>query len=169
MPKKNRQLPASKFFQVVESHEEATGGRTPARAREALLAGPIEVAGLTVHPASINSQILLEDIDHPILKMAAASSAEEAAKVTMGARDVLNLIFIFTNPEEAWRTMGMSKDNFLASARDFGFTVAPSAIQPLVAAIRDTLFNAGRSIPGGNTESEESGDPLAQSRPQRPG
>lgn len=172
--KKARQLPAKKFFETVEAYEQTTGGRTPARARAALLAGPVEVAGYTVHPASLNSQILLEEIDHPILRAAQAGSPEAAAAVPITSRDILNLLFIFTKPEEAWRTMGMSKENFLASARDFGFTVSPAAIQPLVNAIRDTLFTASRTIPGGDQEGgdEETGeahDPLAPSRPQRPG
>lgn len=169
--KKSAALPAKQFLDTVEAHETATAGKTPQRAREALLAQPIEVAGYTVHPASLNSQILLEEIDHPILRAAQAPDAETAAATPFTGRDVLNLIYIFTHPEEAWRTMGMSKENFLAAAARFGFQVAPAAVGELVPAIRDMIFKSGRTTPGTNEEGgdEEAGDrdPLPPSqRPQ---
>lgn len=164
---KKKQLTPAKFAQVVDDHAAATEGRTPTRAREALLAGPREVAGLTIHPVTLGTQILLEEINHPVLKVASAESPEAAALIQIGARDVLHLIYIFAHPEEAWRTIGLSRENFFAAAREFGFSVAPGVVAEVIPVIRDMLFQSSRTLPA----AKESGgaDPLAGSQPQPQG
>ncbi len=103
------------------------------------LATGVEVAGYTILPPTLATQILLEEIDHPILRAATAGSEDDAAKVSMGGRDILNLIFIFAKTEEAMRTMGMSRDNFAAAARTFAMNLPPSAVPEMVAAIKGML------------------------------
>lgn len=156
-------LPAQEFIDTVEAHNAATAGKTPQRAREALLAGPREIGeGLTIHPANLCTQIILEDIAHPIMKVIAASSPEEALKVELTGRDVLNLIFIFAQPEEAWRALSMSKDNFYSSARQLGMKISPQIVPVALETIRDMLIASARSVPG-NTTGSEANDPLAPS------
>lgn len=165
-----KKLTPQQFESVVDQHNESTQGRTPERARAALLAQPREVEGLRIHPVTLGIQILLEEINHPVLQAAKAASAEEAAAVQIGARDVLHLIFIFAQPEEAWRAIGMSRENFNASARDFGFSVSPSIVAAATPVIRDMLFQSGRTLPGAATTTEgEGADPLAGSQPQPQG
>lgn len=165
MKKKTPQPPAStqKFLASVDAHAESTAGRTPEIARHALLAQPVQVAGLTVHPPSLATQILLEEIDHPILKAAAAKSEEEAAAAAakFGARDVLTLIYIFTNPADAWRTMGYSKENFHAAARDFAMGTPPQVVAEIVPVIQRMLTTANRAVPGATHTGSGAADPLA--------
>ena len=164
-----KKLTPTKFAKVVDDHNAETQGRTPERARSAFLAQPREVAGLTIHPSNLGTQILLEEINHPILEVAKAQTADEAAAVQIGARDILNLIYIFAQPEEAWRTIGMSRENFNAAARDFGFSVAPTVVAEVIPVIRDMLFQSGRTLPGSPNAESEATDPLAGSQPQPQG
>jgi len=166
---KKKQLTPSQFSQVVDDHAAATQGRTPVRARQALLAGARDVAGLTIHPVTLATQILLEDINHPVLQVAKADSQEAASAIQIGARDVLHLIYIFAHPEEAWRTIGLSRENFLAAARDFGFSVAPAVVAEVIPVIRDMLFKSGRTLPGSPSEESGGDGPLDASQPQPQG
>lgn len=170
-PTSQRELPAREFLNVVSEHESATAGRSPQRTRNAFLAQPTEIAGVPIYPLNLAMHILLEDLGHPILKAAQASTAEEAAKVAISARDVLQLIFIFSDPEEAYRSFGMSRENFEASARDFGFTVSPGVAGQLLPAIIESIRTANQSIPGiADTSAEgQDKDPLASSPAQTPG
>lgn len=163
---KKKQLSEAKFGAAVDAHNAENQGRTPERARAAFLAGPRDVAGLTIHPCTLATQILLEEINHPILQVSKAQSEAEAAAVVVGARDILNLIFVFAKPEEAWRTLGYSRENFNAAARDFGLSVAPQVVGEVIPVIRDMLFQSGRTIPAGNHSESEATDPLAGSQPQ---
>lgn len=164
---KKKQLTPTQFSKVVDKHNAATSGLTPARSRAAFLAQPREVAGLTIHPVHLGAQILLEEINHPILKVAKASSPEEAAAISIGARDVLHLIFIFAQPEQAWSALGDSREAFDAAARDFSFSVPPAVVAEAVPVIRDMLFQSGRTIPGTSQESEGADPfPASQPRPQ---
>jgi hypothetical protein len=76
----------------------AQPGRTPARARRALLSGPIEVAGILLHPPSLGPILILEEIGHP---MFAALSGQTQAPAAMTVRDSLRLIFTYACPMEA--------------------------------------------------------------------
>lgn len=160
MKKKKPALTPTEFAQVVDAHNEASQHRTPQIARHALLAQPIQVAGLTVHPPSLLTQILLEEIDHPILRAAAARTEEDAQAVAITSRDILTLIFIFTQPDEAWRTIGMSKENFAASARDFGMSIPAHIVAELVPAIQGMLRTANRAIPAEAGKGSEGAHPL---------
>lgn len=165
-----KQLPPKKFLDVVDAHNAKTEGRTPDRVRAGLMAQPITVGGLTIHPVSIGVTILLEDIDHPILQLSQAKTQEERLAIaeTIGGRDLLRLIYIFAQPEDAWRTMAMSKENFEVAARDFGFSVPQQTVAEVMPVIRDMIVSAPQTIPTqiGQDSEGSSGDPLAQS--QRP-
>jgi hypothetical protein len=104
-----------------------------------------------------------------VLTVAKAESPEAAAAIQIGARDILNLIFVFAHPEEAWRTSAMSRENFFSAARDFGFSVAPAVVAEVIPVIRDMLFQSGRTLPGSASKESGDADPLAGSQPQPQG
>jgi hypothetical protein len=168
---KPKQLPGQAFVNAVDQHEQATIGRSPQRTRNAFLAQPVIVDGVSIYPVNLSIQILLEDLDHPILKSARAATPEEAAKIQFSARDLLRLIFIFSDPEEAYRSFGMSRENFEASARDFGFSLPPGVTTKVLPAIMDSIRKTNQSIPGvADTSTEgQAADPLVTSPAQTPG
>jgi hypothetical protein len=100
--------------------------------------GAVNVGGFNVRSHSMVTQILLEAIDHPILK-AVKEGGEALDALVLDSTSALTLIFIFVEPDEAWRTNGYSRANFLASARDFAFRLPPSAVDGLVTAIKGEL------------------------------
>ena len=164
-----KKLTPAQFAKTVDAHNAKTQGLTPERARSAFHAGSREVAGLTISPVTLATQILLEEIGHPVLQIFKAASPEAAEAIQIGARDVLNLIFVFAHPEEAWRTIAMSRENFNVSARDFGFSVSPEVVAQVIPVIRDMLFKSGRTLPAPAGQESEGSDPLDGSQPQPQG
>lgn len=79
--------------EAIDEHNEQAQGRSPSRARKALTAQAVTVAGIAFEPYSITHTVVLEELEHPVLA---------GSKVEPKARDMVDLIYIFAHPDEAY-------------------------------------------------------------------
>ena len=104
------------------------GKKNPAKARNALLVGPIKVANLTLHPMTLGTVLLLEEIDSPLVL-----DGKKLGK----AFDIINLVYILSRPaKESLALISKSKDAFRAEVLKMAESILPSDLEELGAAVQ---------------------------------
>lgn len=126
MAKKPTTLPTEKLPEIV--NRPTTGIENTA-----LTAQPIEVEGFLVHPVSLAIQIMLEEINHPVIAF-----TSESAK-PLNPHDIIKLLFIFVQPKEAYENLGYSREKFEVSAQNFALSVPSNLLPKFLEAIKTQM------------------------------
>lgn len=129
---------------AVAQHQQEAGAN-PSRARQALLAGPIEVEGITLHPPTLGQILLLEEIGHPMFR-AVSDGAEQTPSMTV--RDMARLIYIYACPLEADAALRRGREAFEAECFRWASTSLPlSRFPAIIAAIQQLQAASTSTIP----------------------
>jgi hypothetical protein len=151
--------------EAIDRANEAARHRGPSRARKAMLAQPLTVGPITIDTLNLLTHLCLEEIGHPML----VPDSPDAPKVR--PRDVLNMLYIFANPDDAYEIIGGVADQPEALAAisrasaAWARSIPAHLIPELQAAVR-RAYSAGQppgadlSAPQPAPSESEGADPL---------
>lgn len=112
--------------------------QTPPVVREAMLAGPLEVNGVTFQPLTLATLWLLEKIEHPLV-----ANNPENAEGKLSLTDTISALFIFSAPQRARALLAAaSREEFDAAAQELAEKFQPSDFPRLGEVLRQ-IFTEG--------------------------
>lgn len=101
----------------------------PKRVVKAFLPDDTCVAGLTLQPFTVGTILLLEKLNHPLVR--------DDLKREMTNQEVLTLVYVLTHPVPATNALlHQGPSAFDAAVMDFASTIPVGALRPLGLAIR---------------------------------
>jgi hypothetical protein len=126
---------------------ESAAKQTPPVVRTAFLTGPITVGGHTLQPFSLGHLWTLEAIEHPLIAIATAQSAE----VKLGVRDLCSALFVLAKPREARLAIAEGgRERFDLVAGEFAESIAASDLPKIAAAIIKLVTEGLATAPSGD-------------------